>query len=283
MSLADLDGFEGKVALITGGARGQGRSHALRLAEAGVDIVVCDACTRIPAASYAMPTLEDLQETAQLIQDMDRRVIARQVDVRDLGALEALVAETRDELGRLDFVVANAAIASYGTALELSDDAWQELIDINLIGVWHTVRAAAPLVIEGRRGGSIVLTSSAAGERGLYGLVHYVAAKHGVVGMARALANEFGQHNVRVNAVLPGTVNTPMAANPATYALYRPDLESPTVEDCEEVMLGLNLLPVKWVEAADISNAVAFLLSDQSRYVTGISLPVDAGYVTKTI
>jgi (+)-trans-carveol dehydrogenase len=283
MPVTDRNGFEGKVALITGGARGQGRAHALRLAEEGVDLVICDACTTVAAAGYAMPTVEDLEETARLVQDLDRRVIARQVDVRELGALEALVAEARSEFGRLDIVVANAGIASYGTALELSDESWREVIDINLIGVWHTVRAAVPLVIEGGRGGAVVLTSSAAGARGLYGLVHYVSAKHGVVGMTKALANEFGQHNIRVNAVLPGTVNTPMAANEATYKLYRPDLENPTLEDCTDVMLGLNLLPVKWVEAEDISNAVAFLCSDQTRYVTGISLPVDAGYITKTI
>jgi (+)-trans-carveol dehydrogenase len=283
MTDTDRDGFTGKVALITGGARGQGRQHAVRLAEQGVDIVVCDACAPVAAANYSMPSVEDLEQTAQLVQDLDRRVIARQLDVRDLPALEALVAETRQEFGRLDMVIANAAIASYGMSLELSDETWHELIDINLIGVWHTVRAAVPLVIEGGRGGAVVLTSSSAGARGLYGLVHYVAAKHGVVGMARALANEFGQHNIRVNAVLPGTVNTPMAANLATYRLYRPDLENPTLEDCEQVMLGLNLLPVKWVEAIDISNAVVWLCSDQSRYVTGISLPVDAGYITKTI
>jgi (+)-trans-carveol dehydrogenase len=281
--MTDRNGFEGKVALITGGARGQGRQHALLLAEQGVDIVVCDACAPIAAAGYAMPSVEDLDETAQLVQDLDRRVIARQVDVRDLAALEALVAETKQEFGRLDFVIGNAGIASYGMALELSDEAWHEVIEINLIGVWHTVRAAVPLVIEGGRGGAVVLTSSSAGERGLYGLVHYVSAKHGVVGMTKALANEFGQHSIRVNSVLPGTVNTPMAANEATYRLYRPDLENPTVEDCEAVMLGLNLLPVKWVEAIDISNAVAWLCSDQARYVTGVALPVDAGYVTKTI
>jgi (+)-trans-carveol dehydrogenase len=283
MTVQDRDGLAGKVALFTGGARGQGRAHALRLAEQGVDIVVCDACTSVAAAGYEMPTVEDLQETAQLVQDLDRRVIARRVDVRDLAALEALVSETRQELGRLDMVIANAGIASYGMALELSDETWREVIDINLIGVWQTIRAAVPLMIEGGRGGAVVLTSSSAGARGLYGLVHYVSAKHGVVGMTKALANEFGQHNIRVNSVLPGTVNTPMAANDATYRLYRPDLENPTLEDCEEVMLGLNLLPVKWVEATDISNAVAWLCSDQSRYVTGISLPVDAGYITKTI
>jgi (+)-trans-carveol dehydrogenase len=275
-------GFAGKVALITGAARGQGRSHAVRLAQEGVDVVLCDACTTIPAANYAMPTVADLEETVKLVEQHDRRAIARQLDVRDLSALEGLVAETKREFGRLDFVLANAGIASYGGALELTDEVWREVVDINMTGVWHTVRAATPLVIEGGRGGAIVLTSSAAGARGLYGLVHYVAAKHGVVGMTKALANEFGAHKIRVNSVLPGTVGTDMAANDATYKLFRPDLENPTLEDCEEVMLGLNLLPIRWLEAIDISNAVVWLCSEGARYVTGVALPVDAGYITKT-
>lgn len=275
-------GFEGKVALVTGAARGQGRSHALRLAEEGVDLVLCDACTAIPAANYAMPTPEDLEQTVELVQERDRRAISRQVDVRRLDALQDLVDAAKREFGRIDIVLANAGIASYGGALELSDEIWQEVVDINMTGVWHTVRAAAPLMVEGGRGGAIVLTSSAAGARGLYGLVHYVAAKHGVVGMTKALANEFGQHNIRVNAVLPGTVGTEMAANDATYKLFRPDLENPTLEDCEEVMRGLNLLPIVWLEAVDITNAVVWLCSDEARYVTGVELPVDAGYITKT-
>jgi NAD(P)-dependent dehydrogenase (short-subunit alcohol dehydrogenase family) len=188
----DRNNFAGKVALVTGGARGQGRSHALRLAEEGVDVVLCDACAPIDAANYAMLSVEDLERTAEMIQDLDRRVIARQVDVRDLAALEA-VEETRQEFGRLDIVLANAGIASHGGALELTDATWREVVDINMTGVWHAVRAAVPLIIEGGRGGSVVLTSSAAGARGLYGLVHYVSAKHGVVGMTKALANEFGQ------------------------------------------------------------------------------------------
>jgi (+)-trans-carveol dehydrogenase len=276
-------GFEGRVALVTGAARGQGRSHALRLAEEGVDLILCDACAPIPAANYAMPTVEDLHRTAELVEERDRRAIARQLDVRDLPAVEDLVAEARREFGRLDIILANAGIASYGGALELSDEVWREVVDINMTGVWHTVRAATPLIIEGGRGGAIVLTSSAAGVRGLYGLVHYVAAKHGVVGMTKALANEFGQHNIRVNSVLPGTVGTDMAANDATYKLFRPDLEDPTLADCEEVMRGLNLLPIRWLEAVDITNAVVWLCSDEARYVTGVALPVDAGYVTKTI
>lgn len=275
-------GLQGKVAFVTGAARGQGRSHAVRLAEEGADVVICDACSEIPSAGYPMPSLEDLEKTAELVNDLDRRAIARQVDVRDAGALERLVAEVKDEFGRIDVVSANAAIASYGGALEIDEATWREVIDINLTGVWNTVRATVPLMIDGGRGGSVILTSSAAGAIGLPGLVHYVSAKHGVVGMVKALANEFGQHHIRVNAVLPGTVNTTMAANDATYKLFRPDLEHPTVEDCAEIMSGLNLLPIQWLEAVDISNAVVWLASDHARYVTGVALPVDAGYITKT-
>lgn len=272
----------GRVALITGGARGQGRSHALRFAEAGADVVICDACADIDAVGYALPTVDDLNETARLVEERDRRVITRQVDVRDGDGLAALVSEVRDQFGRLDIVAANAGIASYGGALDITPELFREVVDINMTGVWQTVRAAVPLMIEGGQGGAVVLTSSAAGAIGLPGLVHYVAAKHGVVGMTKALANEFGQHSIRVNAVLPGTVNTPMAANDATYGLFRPDLESPTVEDCDEIMRGLNLLPIRWLEPEDISHAVVFLASDQARFITGVALPVDAGYITKT-
>jgi SDR family mycofactocin-dependent oxidoreductase len=275
-------GLKGKVAFITGAARGQGRSHAVRLADEGVDVVICDSCAPIAAANYAMPSVEDLEHTAKLVEEKDRRVIARQVDVRDLDGLEALVEEARQQFGRLDFVLANAGIASYGGALELTEETWREVVDINMTGVWHTVRATTPLMIDGGNGGAIVLTSSAAGAIGLPGLVHYVSAKHGVVGMTKALANEFGQHNIRVNSILPGTVNTDMAANGATYKLFRPDLENPTFEDCEEIMRGLMLLPIAWVEASDITNAAVWLCSDEARYVTGVALPVDAGYITKT-
>jgi (+)-trans-carveol dehydrogenase len=277
-----MSGLAGKVALVTGGARGQGRSHAVRFAQEGADVVVCDACADIDAVGYALPTLADLEETARLVEQEDRRVIARQVDVRDGAALTALVDKVRTEFGRLDIIAANAGIAAYGGALDIAEEDFREVVDINLTGVWQTVRTAVPLMIEGGRGGAVVLTSSAAGAIGLPGLVHYVAAKHGVVGMAKALANEFGQHQIRGNAVLPGTVGTEMAANDATYRLFRPDLEHPTVEDCDEIMRGLNLLPIRWLEAIDISNAVVWLCSDQARYITGVSLPVDAGYITKT-
>jgi (+)-trans-carveol dehydrogenase len=273
---------QGKVAFVTGAARGQGRSHALLLAEEGADIVICDSCADIAAVEYHLPSLADLEETARLIEAKDRRVIARQVDIRDSAGLVDLLAEARKEFGRLDIVAVNAAITSYAANQEIDDQLWDEVIDINLTGAFKTARAAIPLIVEGGRGGSIVFTSSVAGVLGLMNLTHYVAAKHGVVGIMRTLANELGPHRIRVNAILPGTVHTDMAANEATYKLFRPDLEHPTLEDCKEVMLGLNLIPELWVEPIDISNAVLWLSSEEARYITGVALPVDAGYVVKS-
>jgi (+)-trans-carveol dehydrogenase len=273
---------EGKVALVTGAARGQGRSHALRLAEEGADLVICDLCGPIEAVKYPLPEPADLDETAAMIEKLDRRVISRRLDVRDGDALDDLMAGCRSEFGRLDIVAPQAGIASYATNQEIDDELWQEVVDINLTGVWKTVRRAIPLMTDGGRGGAIVLTSSVAGELGLYGLAHYVAAKHGVIGIMRALANELGADGIRVNAILPGTVNTPMAANDATYKLFRPDLEAPTLDDVDEPMRGLNLISTRWVEASDISNALLWLASDEARFVTGVALPVDAGYIAKT-
>jgi (+)-trans-carveol dehydrogenase len=273
---------EGKVALVTGAARGQGRSHAVRLAEEGADLVICDLCGPIEAVKYPLPEVAELEETAAQIEKLDRRVIYRQLDVRDGDATAALVDQCRTEFGRLDIVAPQAGIASYAMNQEIDDALWQEVIDINLTGVWKTVRPAIPLIEAGGQGGAIVLTSSVAGELGLYGLAHYVAAKHGVVGIMRALANELGAAGIRVNAILPGTVNTPMAANDATYELFRPDLEHPTLDDVDEPMRALTLVNVRWVEPIDISNAVLWLASDEARFITGVALPVDAGYIAKT-
>jgi len=274
--------FGDQVVFVTGAARGQGRSHALKFAEEGADVILCDLCGPIESVDYVLPTVEDLEHTVELIRATGRRAVARQIDVRDEAALAALVADGYAELGRLDVVVANAGISTFGPVAEMTDELWQPTIDINLTGVLRTVRAALPALLAGGRGGSIVLTSSAAGALGLLNMTHYVAAKHGVVGLMKALANELGEHRVRVNAVLPGTVNTDMANNPTVMSLFRPDLEEPTIEDAADVMRGLNLLPVQWLEPVDISNAVLFLSSDEARYITGVALPVDAGYIAKS-
>jgi SDR family mycofactocin-dependent oxidoreductase len=272
---------EGKVALITGAARGQGRSHAVRLAEEGADIVAVDICADLDTVLYPMARPNDLAETVRLVEKLGRRIIAREADVRDQAALDAVVQETVGEFGHLDIVAANAGAASYGTAWELSDDTWQELIDVMLTGAWHTVKAASPTMIESGRGGSIIITSSVAAMVGAAKIAHYAAAKAGVVGLMRVLANELAPHRIRVNAVAPGNIDTDLATNEVTMRALQPDLANPTREDVNSVLYGLHALPVGYLDPVDISNAVLFLASDEARYVTGIVLPIDAGWMIK--
>jgi SDR family mycofactocin-dependent oxidoreductase len=272
---------DGKVAFITGAARGQGRSHALRLAEEGADIIAVDLCRPVETAPYEMATPDDLAETAKLVEDFDRRIVTRQADVRDLGQMQAAVQEGLSELGHIDIVCANAGIASFAPALEMEEQTWDEMLAINLSGVWKTIRAAVPPMVERGQGGSVIITSSVAGLFGFPNLSNYVAAKHGVVGLMRTLTQELAPHMIRVNTVNPTTVNTPMVMSDAFYRLVRPDLEQPSREDMAEAFTGLNALPVPWIESIDVSNAVLWLASDEARYVTGVALPVDAGFCQK--
>ena len=271
----------GKVALVTGAARGQGRSHAVRLAEEGADIIAVDICAQIGSVLYPMATPADLEETAGLIEGLDRRVVARQADVRDAGQLADAVADGVAQLGRLDVVSANAGIASYGPSWELSTQTWQDMIDVNLTGVWNTVRAAVPALIDQRQGGSIILTSSTAGLVAIPTASHYSAAKTGVVALSRALAQELGPHFIRVNTVHPTGVNTDMLHNEQTYGLFVPADSQAGREAIAPLTTAQNAIPVPWVEPRDISNAVLFLASDESRYVTGCALTVDAGATIK--
>jgi (+)-trans-carveol dehydrogenase len=271
----------GKVAFITGAARGQGRSHAVRLAEEGADIIAVDICAQVESVPYPMATPEDLAETVKEVEALDRRIVAIQADVRDYPAVQRALDAGVAELGHVDIVSANAGIASYGLAHELDEATWQDMIDTNLTGVWHAAKAAIPHLIEQRTGGSIVLTSSTAGLMAIPNLAHYVSAKHGVVGLMRTLALELAPYLIRVNSVHPTGVNTPMVDNEASMRLFLPDAENPTLEQYAEVMGSLNALPIPWVEARDISNAVLFLASDEARYITGVTLPVDAGSLTK--
>ncbi|SPM27022.1 NAD(P)-dependent dehydrogenase, short-chain alcohol dehydrogenase family [Mycobacterium terramassiliense] len=272
----------GKVAFITGAARGQGRSHAVRLAQEGADIIAVDVCGPIENLAYPHSTPEDLAETADLVKGHNRRIVTAQVDVRDYDALKAAVDGGVEQLGRLDIIVANAGIGTFGNKLhKIREDVWQDMIDVNLSGVWHTVKAGVPHIIAGQRGGSIVLTGSVGSHKAMAYTGHYIAAKHGVMGLMRAFAVELGQHMIRVNSVHPSQVNTPMTMNDVTFRLFRPDLENPGPDDFAPFSQMTHTLPVPWVEAADISNAVLFLASDESRYVTGVSLPVDAGALLK--
>jgi SDR family mycofactocin-dependent oxidoreductase len=268
---------EGKVALITGAARGQGRSHAVRLAEEGAEIVAVDICADFDSAPYPGATSEDLATTTKMVEDLDRRVISRQADVRDSSALRAVVDEAVAEFGHIDIVCANAGIASFAPSWELTDETWHEMIDVNLTGVWKTAKAVIPHLIERGQGGSIIITSSTAGMVGFGNLAHYAAAKHGVVGLMKVLAIELAPHHIRVNTVHPTSVDTPMIDNPAVLQLFLPGVQNPSRDDARTMMKAMNALPIPWVEAVDISNAVLFLASDESRYITGTQLPVEAG------
>lgn len=272
---------EGKVALITGAARGMGRAHCLRLAEEGADIVAVDLAAPVPSVPYDMATPEDLDETARLVEALGRNVLARRADVRDQAALDDVVAEATTTLGGIDIAVANAGVSAVGRAWEFSEEQWRDVIDINLTGVWHTAKAVIPSMIEARRGGAIVLVSSTGGLKGLPHTGPYTAAKHAVVGLMRTLANELGSYRIRVNTVNPTTVDTPMVMNDTMYRIFRPDLEAPGRSDMEVVAPVLNVLPVAWIDPVDVANAVLWLCSDEARYVTGVALPVDAGATIK--
>ena len=273
---------DGKVAFITGAARGQGRSHAVRLAQEGADIIAIDICRQIDTVPIPMSTPEDLEETVALVKAAGGRIVATQADVRDFDAVAAAVEEGVRQFGRLDIVLANAGLAAGGNAMEKMDSQlWKDSIDVNLTGVWHTAKAAIPHVIAGGRGGAMVLTSSVGGLKAHPFVGNYIAGKHGVVGIMRSLALELGEHGIRVNSIHPTQVNTPMLMNDLTFRMFRPDLENPTQDDFAPVSQLMHVLPTPWVEAQDISNAVLFLVSDESRFITGVTLPVDAGVMLK--
>ena len=273
---------EGKVAFITGAARGQGRAHAVRLAEEGADIIAVDICKQIETVSIPLSTPEDLAETADLVKGHNRRIYTAEVDVRDYAALKAAVDAGVEQLGRLDIIVANAGIGNGGHTLDkTSEEDWTDMIDVNLGGVWKTVKAGVPHLLAGGHGGSIILTSSVGGLKAYPHTGHYVAAKHGVVGLMRTFAVELGEHMIRVNSVHPTNVNTPLFMNDPTMKLFRPDLENPGPDDLKAIAQMMHTLPIGWVEPEDVSNAVLFFASDESRYVTGVTLPVDAGSCLK--
>lgn len=265
--------LEDKVALVTGAARGQGRSNAIRLAQEGADIIAIDMCAQIDSVPYPMATRADLAQTVREVEALGRRIAASETDLRDYTAVQEAVDTGVTELGRLDAVSANAGIISIGRLEDLTAQQWQDTIDVDLTGVWHTAKASIPHIRGGGRGGAIIMTSSAAGLRALSNMAPYVAAKHGVVGLMKALALELGPDKIRVNTVNPFTVNTPMANNEAMYRLFLPDVENPTEAEFMKAM-PLTALQIPWVEPVDISNAIVFLASDEARYITGITLPI---------
>jgi SDR family mycofactocin-dependent oxidoreductase len=259
----------GKVAFITGAARGQGRAHAIRLAEEGAEIIAVDICRDYDTVGYPLATEADLAETVKAVEALDRRIVATVADVRDAGALKAAVDDGVAQLGRLDIVSANAGICTIQTWDEVTPQVWQDTLDTNLTGVWNTMVVSVPHLIAAG-GGSIICTSSTAGIKGLPYLAPYVAAKHGVVGIARTMANELARHSIRVNTVHPTGVDTPMG-----HGLG--GLEPLINRDPNLGPIYMNTLPVEVVDPRDISNAVLFLASDEARYVTGLEFTVDAG------
>lgn len=268
--------LDGKVAFITGAARGQGRSHAVRLAQEGADIIAIDICRQIDSVAYPMATPDDLARTVSEVERLDRRIVSAKADVRDSVALNAALEGGVAELGGLDIVVANAGILGVSSPLG-RDTAFRDVIDVNLVGVWNTVSVSAPILIEAGRGGSIVLTSSTQGLTGRGGdgaaMSAYSASKHGVVGLMRSFSHWLAPQGIRVNSVHPTGVDTPMIMNEQMGALIAAD---PAIGEAMS-----NLMPVPMVDPIDISNAVAWLVSDEARFVTGVTLPVDAGFTVK--
>jgi len=273
--------LDGKIAFITGAARGQGRTHAVRLAQEGADIVAVDLCRQQANLDYTSGTPEDLEETVRLVEKEGRRIIARAADVRDQASLDVVVEEALREFGGIDILVSNAGISNQGSVVGLTDQQWEDILGTNLVGAWHSCRAVLPSMIERGAGGSVIFVSSTVGLRGAPGQAHYSASKHGMQGLMLSLANEVGQHNIRVNSVNPGAVNTEMAINESLLKMFLPDIENPTPADAADLFSNLTLLPIPWVEPEDVSNAVLWLASDESRFVTGAAIPVDGGQLAR--
>ncbi|MFD2471975.1 mycofactocin-coupled SDR family oxidoreductase [Amycolatopsis silviterrae] len=273
----------GKVAFVTGAARGQGRAEALRLARDGADIIAVDIAAPVETNVAPPATPADLEETARGVKGLGRSVVTAQVDVRDYAALKAALEDGVRQLGRLDVVVANAGIWSYGLSEEISDLEWQTTQDVVLKGVWHTAKAAIPILKDQGSGGSMIFTSSTMAIKGMQNLSPYVAAKHGVVGLMKTQALELAPFGIRVNCVAPTSVNTKLIHNDQTYALFAPDLPEAerTADRVKDRFATIPVMDVPWVEPEDVANAVAFLASDEARYVTGLELKIDAGQTLK--
>jgi SDR family mycofactocin-dependent oxidoreductase len=277
MSEADTtQPLAGRVAIITGGARGQGRSHALELARLGADIAICDLCEDVATIGYPLSTPDELADTAKRVEAEGRRCLSEVVDVRDLGAVIAFVDEAQTSLGSVDIMVANAGVTAIGSVCDMTADQWGDVIDINLTGVFNAIRAAAPHMRK-QRSGRIIGISSMMGRTSQPAIPAYSASKWGVIGLCKSAAYELAGFGITVNVIAPGNVSTPMIHNDQLYSLMRPDLEHPSAEEVAPVMTELHTQPVPWLEPEEITAALVYLLSDGARHITGSVLDVNAG------
>jgi SDR family mycofactocin-dependent oxidoreductase len=252
------------------------------LAEEGADVVIIDLAEDVAEVAYPGPTEDDLAETARLVEKQGRRVLARKADVRDRSALLAVVDEMISTFGRVDIVLPNAGVCPPGAPTwEIPEHVWDTVLAVNLTGVWNTVAVTIPPMIEAGQGGAIVITSSSVAIKSPPNLADYAASKHGVIGLMEVLAVELGPHRIRVNAICPSGVDTTIIHNEAMYQLVRPDLADPGREDLAEVFRGRNPIAEPWLDPVDVSNAILWLVSDQARFVTGVTLPVDLGHAIR--
>jgi SDR family mycofactocin-dependent oxidoreductase len=269
--------LDGRVALITGGARGQGRSHALTFAREGASIVVCDIASQIETVPYGLASEQQLHETVKLVEELDQRCNAVQADVRDTAQVQEVVDTTMSEFGKIDILVVNHGILSLAPVAEMTDEQWNDVIDTDLTGVFKPMRAVIPHMIE-NGWGRIIATASMAGRTGLPTVAHYCAAKWGVIGLTKSVAREVAGNGITVNCVCPTNVDTDMIHNAAFYELFAPDVVNPTREQAIPGFQSLNAIPVPWIEPKDISEAMLFLASEEARFITGEALHVSAGW-----
>lgn len=274
--------LDGKVAFITGVARGQGRSHALTLAREGASIIGLDLCGKPTTTAYPGATDEDLQETVRLVKEAGGEIFVDIADTRDYGAVKSVFDRGIEQFGRVDIVVPNAGICSGAKTWEIEPEGWREMVDINLNGVFHTVKAAVPTMIAQNQGGAIVFIGSTEALKGAENISSYAASKHGVTGLMTSLARELGQYNIRVNSVNPTCVDTDMINNDFVYGLFRPDLDKPSRDDVIETFSDTHILPVPWMQPQDVSNAILYLVTDPGRYITATPLVIDAGFMVKS-
>ena len=275
--------LDGKVAFISGAARGQGRSHAVALAAEGADIIGFDICEDVAsiATLYPLATPADLEETVRQVEAVGGKMLARKADVRVYEQVTAVLDEGLSMFGHIDIVLANAGVVSLQKAWEYPEQTWKDVVDINLTGVWNTVRGVIPHMIDRGKGGVLLLTSSTAGIRGYAHTAPYSAAKHGVVGLMQSLANELAPYWIRVNTLHPTSADTPMLQNEGTYRLFMPEMDNPGRDDLQKMMIEGNAMPIAWVEAKDVTAVVLFLCSDEARYITGVQMPIDAGALAR--